>query len=78
MQWRFIPDAFSIMNPNYLLAISTRPNVICVDTVIKTKATCELTEESYNAHSSKVRYAVEKVEGKGPWGKAVLSLLLAS
>ena len=66
------------MNPNYLLAISTRPNVICVDKIVKTKATYELTEESYNAHSSKVRYAVEKVEGKGPWGKAVLSLLLAS
>ena len=49
-----------------------------MDTVIKTKATCELTEESYNAHSSKVRYAVEKMEGKKAWGKAVLSLLLAS
>ena len=61
-----------------MVAISIRPNVICVDTVIKTKATYELTEESYNAQSSKVRFAVERVEGKKAQGKAVLSLLLAS
>ena len=52
--------------------------MLCVDTIIKTKVTHELTKESYHVHFSKVRYAVEKVEGKGPRGKAVLSLLLVS